>query len=441
MFKSRIMQLAIPMILSNLTVPLLGLVDTAVMGHLPHAYYLAAVGVAVMIFNFLYYSLGFLRMGTTGLMAQAFGSGDYQKAYDVMFRGIFIALLFGIIFCAAQYPLLNVGLYFAHPTATVAHYAAQYVHWRIWGAPAALVNFVFMGAFIGIHRPKYALLTMTFVNVLAIILDLVLVFGLHMRVTGVALSAVVSQYLGAVVAAFFVCRFFSQKAVHFNVLRVMDVEKIKQLFHLNKDIFLRTLAIIMVFAFFTRASVQLGVTVLAANMILLNFQDIMAFGLDGFANAAEALIGEAYGQSDRAMFLAVLKNTGVYSFMVAIVFSGVYWLFGAHIIHIMTGIHSVRKTAHDFLVFAIMSPIVSVWSYWLDGVLIGATQSKLMRNTMLVAMLIFFVVYYVLQGFSNTGLWIALLSFMLARALAMAPFIRKIIPGRSCMPTSRNRSF
>lgn len=414
----RILALALPMILSNLTVPLLGLVDNAVIGHLEHAYFLAAVGVGVMIFNFLYYCFVFLRMGTTGLVAQAFGSENKDQSRYIIIRGVLVAIMIGTIVNLIQTPIMHIAMHFAHPTAIVGQYVQQYCHYRFYALPAALANFVFLGAFIGEHKPKLALMATVFINLIAITLDFILVFGFHMDVRGLALSAVLSQFAGALFCATIYLGKF-HRLDKLNWRQLSHWPEWLKLFHMNKDIFIRTLCIVAVFAYFTKRSLAFGTNTLAANMILLNFQDILAYGLDGFANAAEALVGEAIGKNQAKALHESIYNTGVFSAVVALGFCFIFFTAGKPLINLITNINSVRHNAYPFLGFAIASPIVSVWSYWLDGIFVGATASKSMRNTMIIAMCGFFIVQWPLQVLGNSGLWFALLAFLAMRGMTM----------------------
>lgn len=421
--RNRVLQLAIPMILSNLTIPLLGLVDTAVMGHLPYPHYLAATGIGAMLFDLFYWCFGFLRMATTGLASQSFGTNDYAQMTMILLRHVAVALLVGVGLIALQVPLMWASFHLIDASATVTHYAKLYYSYRIWGAPAALINMVLLGWFIGLQKPKYPLILMVTINLLAAILDVIFVYGFGMSTDGVALASVIAQYVGCVIGAFAIYTILKPHAWRWPRGALFAKESLHELFHVNRDIFIRTLGLLIVFLAFTRQGAQFGATVLAANVVLMNLQDTMAFALDGFANAAEALVGEAFGKCDKQLLFKAMHHTAWFSVSVAVMIAIIYAIFGGLIIDWLTAIKVVRETARDFLVFMIVSPLICVWGFWLDGIFVGATWVKPMRNTMLIAVGVFFVMLWLLSGLANTGLWIAFLSFMGLRAIGMAVWL------------------
>ncbi|MDF1797496.1 MAG: MATE family efflux transporter [Coxiellaceae bacterium] len=420
----RILHLAVPMILSNLTIPLLGLVDTAVMGHLSHAYYLAAVGIGAMIFDLLYWSFGFLRMGTTGMASQAFGKADTVQMTLVLARHVIVALALGIAIIVLQIPIAKIAFHLVDASQTVTYYGLQYFHYRIWAAPAVLVNFVFMGWFIGLQKPRIPLLLSLVINVVAAVFDLVFVYGFGMTADGVALATAIAQYMGMILGCYCVYDYLHDKAWRWQQGVLLAKQHIKDLFNVNRDIFIRTISLLIVFAYITREGAQFGAIILAANVVLFNLQDSMAFALDGFANAAEALVGEAVGKKDQGLLNNVIRQTGWFSCWLAIAFALFYLLLGSPIIYLLTSIKHVQLAAHHYLIYMIVSPIISVWSFWLDGIYVGAMRTKAMRNSMLISALIFFVVFMLCYSLKNDGLWLAFLSFMAARAVTMGIWLR-----------------
>ncbi len=429
----RILHLAIPMILSNLTIPLLGLVDTAVMGHLSEPYYLAAVGIGAMIFDLLYWSFGFLRMGTTGLTAQAFGQAKTSDMALVLTRHAMIGLLLGLLFVVLQVPIAKLAFYIIDASPRVTFYAKQYFHYRIWAAPAVMVNLVFIGWFVGLQKPRIPLLLSLVINVIAAVLDLVFVYQFGMTADGVALATVIAQYAGLLLGCYCVYGQLCGSPWRWQQGILFAKNEFKKLFSVNRDIFIRSLTILLLFAFFTREGAQFGAVILAANVVLFNFQDAMSYALDGFANAAEALVGEAMGKQDADLLKQAIAKTGWLSLWVALGFVGVYILFGKPLIHLLTSIANVQQTAYHYLIYLIISPIVSVWCYWLDGIFIGAMRAKAMRNTVLLSALLFAVVFWLTQSLQNHGLWLAFLVFMAARGILMAVWLYK----RPCLNASQ----
>ncbi len=425
----QVWRLAMPMILSNISIPLLGLVDTAVVGHLEHAYYLGAVALGALIFSFVFWAFGFLRMGTTGLVAQAYGREEWQLSYDWLLRGVLLALLLALLLMLAQRWMLAFALYWLPGSAPVEHYAAEYFLIRIWSAPASLMNYVLIGWFLGMQYARGPLYLLLVVNISNIVLDLWLVLGLEMSVAGVAWASVGAEYLGMGVGIWLVRRRLAGMPCGYCWHRLLDWPALKRMLVVNQNIFIRTLCLLFSFAFFTAQGARQGDVILAANALLMNFQTFMAYALDGFAHAAEALVGKAIGRKNRQELAAVVRTTGLWSLLIALLFSVLYLLAGQWIVGLLTDIEQVYTAALQFLPWMILMPWVAVWSYWLDGVFIGATRSVQMRNTMLVSSgLVFLPAWYVLQPWGNHGLWAALMIFMLARALTMGWSYRRSTP-------------
>jgi len=418
-FKS-VWLIAIPMILSNITVPLLGIADTAVVGHLTHAYYIGAVAVGAMIFDFLYQGVNFLRMGTTGLTAQAYGRNDGNALRSTFAQAFIVAMVLALLLIVLQVPIKNVVVLLVHSAPKVMHYAGVYFSVRIWSAPATLGNFVILGWFIGLQNTRIPLMQVLIINSLGIVLDIFFVFGLHMDVAGVALASVIAQYIGLAYGLWKV----RQQLMHYpgawqlNVL--MRLKHYRQFFVLNSNLFLRTISLIVVYAFFTLQGAQLGHIILAANAVLLNFVSFSSYALDGFANAAETLVGSAIGEHNRKkMFKAIYYST-ISALIFALAFGLFYLLFGKLIIDGLTNIETVRVTAYQYLPWLMIMPIASIWCFLLDGIFVGATQSKAMRNAMLLStFLIYLPCWYLLKPLGNNGLWLAFTIFMLARAVTL----------------------
>ena len=414
-------RLAGPMILSNLTIPLLGLVDTAVMGHMSDAWYLGAVALGALIFSFVYWGFGFLRMSTTGLTAQAFGRKDPHELRAHMARAMILACVFSALLLASQTLIRDASFWILEASQNVETAATLYFDIRIWSAPATLANYVFIGWFLGMQNVRGPLYLLLLINLTNIILDLVFVFVLDMGVAGVALASVLAEYAGVILALVLVKQQLQAHPGRWLRPLILCKRKFRDTLSLNQNIFIRTLCLIFTFAFFTAQGAKHGDVILAANAVLMNFQTFMAYGLDGFAHAAEALVGKAVGQKNRQALRQAVHTAGFWSLLIATLFAGIYWIFGSHIINALTSIETVRQTAYLFLPWLIISPILSVWSYLYDGIFIGATCSVEMRNTMLLSTLVFFLpAWYLLQPWGNHGLWAALLIFMTARGITMA---------------------
>ena len=423
-------RLAGPLILSNISVALLGIVDTAVVGHLQHAYYLGAVAVGSVVFDFLYWGMGFLRMGTTGAVAQIHGRNDNDEARTALLHAAVLALVIAVVILACQRPIISAGLYLVGASAEVTQYAEIYIRWTIWGAPAVLLTMSLLGWLLGMHNAKATLHVAVLTNLVNVVLDLFLVYGLQMDVRGVALASVISQYSGLLLALWFVHKELRQRAGCWQAAQLLAMARLREFLALNRNIFIRTVCLIFAFAFFTRQGARQGDLILAANAVLLNFQALMALGLDGFANAAEALVGRAIGAGDRRSFIGSVKAATWWSVIVALAFSLVYALGGKFLIDAMTSIREVQMAGYQYLAWMVVSPLISVWCFLLDGVFIGATRSREMRDMMLVSTFIVFLpAWYFLQFLGNHGLWLAFMLFFAARGISLALASLKIEKG------------
>lgn len=412
--------LAGPMIIGNISLALLGLVDTAVVGHLDSEVYLGGVAVGTVIFDFLYWGMGFLRMGTTGIVAQALGKQDATEVRTVLMQSILVGLSIALAILLFQKSIFTIGLSFLEGSTEVKHYAMVYCQWMIWGMPALMVLFSVYGWLLGTHNAVAVLKVGVIVNIINIVLDIVFVVYMDMDVRGVALATVISQYCGVAISFFIVRKQLLKQAGEWSVKKIINIEKLKRFLSLNHDIFIRTICLIFVFAFFTRESATYGDTVLAANSILLKFFFLMALALDGFNHAAEALIGKAVGKKDKKLFDYSVSLTLRWSFVFGLVFTLLYWLAGEGMINLLTDINPVREVALYYLPWMIALPLISVWCFLLDGVFIGATRGREMRNSMLVCTFIFFLpVWYFFQFMDNHGLWLAFTLFIAMRGITL----------------------
>ncbi len=418
---ARVWRLAGPIILSNVSVPLLGIVDTAVMGHLDHAYYIGAVAVGAMIFSYVYWGFGFLRMGTTGLVAQAYGADDVNEIRALLGRSMFLAGVLAAAVIALQWPLITGAMMFIEASAEVEALATTYFEIRIWAAPAALANYAVLGWLLGLQRAKSALMLQVFMNGLNIVLDIWFVLGLGWGVEGVALATAISEYAAAALGLALAFRGLGQLGGAWRDVSLLDPDKLKHLLAVNTDIFIRTLCLVSAFAYFTSQGAAMGDVLLAANAVLMNFQLFMGYALDGFAFAAEALVGAAVGARDRSRLSAAVRTSTLWAGLFALMYGLVYWFAGTAIIAAITDIEEVREAAGTYLWWAVLSPLISVWSFQLDGIFIGATRTRAMRNGMIVSLGIFLASVWVLVPlYGNHGLWLAFYLFMIARAVTLA---------------------
>lgn len=413
-------RLAGPIMISNITVALLGMVDTAVVGHLEKPQYLGGITLAMVIFNFLYWGLAFLRMGTTGIVAQSFGEENPEKLRATLAQAAFMAIGLSLLILFFQGLISNFGLWVLEGSNEVKFYAREYFDWAVWAAPAVLLNMVITGWLLGTHNATSTLVLAVVINLINIILDLVFVLLFNMNVRGVALATVIAQCAGVFVAIYIIHAILDQHPGIWRRDMIVNTQKIKRMISVNRNIFIRTVSLLFVFAFFTHQGAVQGDVILAANAVLMNFYLLMALGLDGFAMAAEAMVGKSIGARDSRVFWQSVKTASAWSLLFAILFSLFYIVFGRSLVDIMTSIQEVRITAYDYIVWLVIAPLITTWCFMWDGIYTGATRAVEMRNTMLFSTLcVFLPAWYLLQGMGNTGLWLALTLFMISRSISM----------------------
>lgn len=424
---SRVWGLAAPIILSNMSVPLVGAVDTAVVGHLPDPVYIGAVALGAVIFSFLYWGFGFLRMGTTGFVAQSFGAGNVLEVGRVLLRALLVAAALGAALVILQHPVGLLCFWVLQGGAELESLAADYYQVRIWSAPAVLANYAILGCLIGLHNTRAALMLQLVLNLTNVCLDLLFVLHFQWGVQGVAVASVVSEYTALAVGLGILQ--YNLRRIGARLVRqdILNRDKISALLQVNFNIFVRTLCLVFAFAYFTARGTQFGETVLAANAVLLHFQHLLAFGLDGFAHAAEALTGSAYGARDRKAFRSAVFYTTLWAALLAGIFTLVYAALGGQLTQVLTGIDSVQSTVAEYMPWILLLPLISVWSFQLDGIFIGTTRTVEMRNAMLVSLAVYLAtVWLTVPIWGNHGLWLSLSIFMVARALTLGLKLRAI---------------
>ncbi len=423
-----ILKLAIPNIISNLSVPLLGVVDTALVGHLDQVYYLGALAVGGMIFNFLFWGFGFLRMGTTGLTAQEYGGRNRESMMMILARVQLIAWTMGLLIILFQSPIALFSLWVIDSSAEVASYTRVYFDIRIYTAPAVLALYGLNGWFLGMQNAKYPMIVTIVHNLLNIVLNIFFIQVLDMHVDGVAYGTLISTYMALGLAIFLYIKRYKRYLSHYIKTELFNSDELKRYFSVNRDIFIRTICLIFTFSFFTAMSAKQGDLVLAANTILLQLWMVASYGIDGFAYAAESLVGKHKGRGDDAgLRKAVLYNLG-WGLALGLLGTVIYGLFGNTILRIFTNNIEVIELAQVVLFWTVMAPAVSSFCYILDGIFIGATETAPMRNTMLAATFLFFLpAYYIgTELISIHGLWLAMVLFMLVRGAALMLYL----PGR-----------
>tara|TARA_B100000927_G_scaffold92714_1_gene74895 strand:+ start:59 stop:1360 length:1302 start_codon:yes stop_codon:yes gene_type:complete len=416
----RVLTIAIPIVLSNITVPILGAVDTAVVGQLGKAAPVAAVGVGAIIITSFYWLFGFLRMGTTGLVAQAVGSKDESEVRAYLLRALILGLLAGLFIFLLRTPLMELGLWISPASSDVEELAQKYISIRVWSAPAAIGLYGIVGWLIALERTKSVLFLQFFMNGVNVLLDIWFVLVLNWGVQGVAIATVIAE-VSALILGLLICydRF---KDKSWPTLRIVfSIARLKNMLSINLDILLRSIILEVIFVSFLLYGGKFGDVKLAANQVLLQFLHIAAHGLDGFALAAETLVGQAFGKKDRSILRKSIIVSSKLAFLLSCIMAISFLLFGSSLIDLMTTAENVRLEAKSYIIFITLVPILGVSAYMLDGIFIGATKTKDMRNMMFIT-LIFYVIAVLLlvPYFQNTGLWSALLISFIVRGATLA---------------------
>ncbi|WP_036988272.1 MATE family efflux transporter [Pseudomonas sp. S9] len=418
----RVWALAAPMILSNVSVPMVALVDSAVVGHLPHAYQLAAVAVGGTLYTLLTWAMGFLRMGTTGFAAQASGRQDGGALRQVLCQGLLLACTLAVLLIALAVPFSRLALSLMQPSAELNQLALDYFHIRLFGLPAALATYALIGWLLGTQNARGPLAILLTTNILNVGLDLFLVLGLQWGVSGAAWASVVAEWTGALLGLWLARKALRPYVGEINWPVLRRWTSWRPLLAVNRDIFIRTLGLQLVFFLVTVQGTRLGDATVAANALLLNGLLLTAHALDGLAHAVEALCGHALGARDRkALRRSLIVATG-WSLVVSLLFALFFFLAGDWFIRLQTNIEPVRDIAHIYLPYLALLPLIAVWSYVLDGLFIGATRAREMRNAMLIAVSISLPLGWLLQGLGNHGLWLAFLGFMALRGISLGAY-------------------
>ena len=417
MYKN-IFKIAIPMILSAISIPMLGIIDTIILGHLDSLIYLAAINIGATIFNVLFWGFGFLKMSTTGLIAQSYGQQDRYKINKQLTQAIVIALAISFILIVSQ---KWIGIYAIKITSQggqVAQMALEYFHIRIFSAPATLFIYILMGYFLAIQQTNKVLMIMLVNQVGNMLLDYVFVIHFHWGIAGVAYGSVISEYAAVCLGLIFLIKsgYRMPSLAKLSQWLAFNTE-LKVFFILNRDIFIRTLCLMAVFVLITKGSARLGDLSLAGNAVLLNFFYLMSYALDGFAHAVESLCGQAYGARNKKLFQQILRQVFTLSFVIALFSSFIYSIWGDNIVSLLTSIEEVKEYASQYIIWLVIIPIVAMPSFIYDGLFIATTEAKIMRNSMLIATLFCFIpLWFLLRFYENHGIWLAFLSFFIVRS-------------------------
>ncbi len=417
----RILRLAIPNIVTNITVPLLGLVDLALMGHLDNPVYIGAIALGGTIFNIIYSGFAFLRMGTSGLTAQAYGSKNREEIAIILQRSLLVGFGFAVLLIAMMYPIQWVSFKLLDGSEEVKFFARQYFYIRILAAPATLGLYAFYGWYLGVQNSFVPMITAVTVNIVNIALNFVFVVGLGMKSDGVAWATVIAQYTGFALAFVFFFKKYSRYKISFPFKRIIEKEPLKRFFKVNSDIFIRTILFLIVLATFTSQSAKRGDIILAVNTLLFQLFYFFSYFADGFAFAAEALSGKAKGAGNKTELKKVITGVFRWGWVIALLFTLIYGFGIEGIMKLLTNEKTVLETAKEYYPWIAVIPVISIGAFTWDGIFIGITASKAMRNiSIFVSVFVFFPAYYLTSNIlGNHSLWFAFDLFMFSRSLMM----------------------
>ena len=410
------MQIALPSIISNITVPLLGMIDVAIVGHMGRAVYIGAVAVGSMIFNLVYWLFGFLRMGSSGLTAQALGRRDLPEVGRLLLRSMAIALGIAFVLLVLQVPLRLMMFWLIGPTADVQPSATTYFYIVVWGAPASLGLFSLSGWYIGMQNTRIPMLISITQNVINILVSLLLVYGFGMKIEGVALGTVIAQYAGFLMAVGLFFRYYGRLRCYLVLQGTFVRTAMSRFFHVNRDIFLRTLCLVLVNLFFTSAGARHGAVILSVNTVMMQLYLFFSYFMDGFAYAGEALGGRYYGAGNKLVFRETVRHLFGWAVLMTVFFTLLYVVGGQAIVGILTDEPQVLATSYDYLWWVWLIPTAGAAAFIWDGLFIGMTATRGMLVSSLVSALLFFVIYGLTAGIlKNHGLWLAMVVYLLMR--------------------------
>lgn len=423
-----ILRLAVPSIISNITVPLLALVDVTIVGHLGAAAYIGAIAVGGLLFNILYWNFGFLRMGTSGLTSQAYGREDQREEMRILAQALGVALFSAAVILLLQYPLERLAFRLLEAGEEVERHAIAYFRVCVWGAPAVLSMYCFKGWFIGMQNSRFPMYIAIAVNVINILCSLLFVFVLGMKVEGVALGTIVAEWSGLLMALLMWKRKYGMLRVGFSLRESLRLGAMKKFFSVNRDIFFRTLCLISVTAFFTSTGARQGDIILAVNTLLMQLFTLFSYIMDGFAYAAEALTGRYIGACDGKRLRHAIRNIFGWGIGFAVLFTLLYGIGGKNFLGLLTDDREVIRVAGDYFYWVLAVPLAGFGAFLWDGILIGATATRQMLWAILVASAAFFAIFYLGGGAAdNHILWLAFLVYLFLRGLMMTLWGRSVV--------------
>ena len=426
---SYILKLSIPIFFANLAIPMVGIIDTALMGNLGNLSYLSATSVAANLFSMIFWSFGFLRMGTVGMVSQANGKEDFNEITNIVTRNLLFVLIISIILIIIQNYILYLSLrVFELSTATQELYK-EYFNIRIYSAPGELTLYIITGLFVGLQKTKISSIAVGFFSILNIFLSIILVTKYDLNIKGVAYGTLFSALITSTIFLIYTFIYLGKiTKLSLNFDQIFNISKLKNIFNINFNIFIRTILLTFSFLWFTFLGTNIGEEYVAANTILINLVFLSAFILDAYAFSTEGMVGYSIGKNNLSLFKKILKNSFILSSITGFIISIIYFLFNDFAINLMSDINEVKKLSSSFVIWLIILPFIASFCYQFDGIFIGASQTQELRNAMMFSVFFYLVISIVLtKYFSNTGVWISLCLFMILRALSLFYYLKNII--------------
>jgi MATE family multidrug resistance protein len=423
-----ILKLSIPIFFANLAIPMVGIIDTGLMGNLDNLSYLSATSVAANLFSMIFWSFGFLRMGTVGLVSQAYGKGDYSEVFNIILRNLVFVLVISLIIISLQGYIYRLSLNIFELSETTEKFYQDYFQIRIWSAPAELTLYIITGLFIGLQKTKISSLAIGLFSILNIILSIIFVSKFDLNIKGVAYGTLFSALfisISFLIYTFLYLNRMSKLKIKFDEL--IDLKKIKNIFNININIFIRTILLTFSFLWFTYLGSQIGEDYIAANAILINLVFLSAFILDAYAFSTEGMVGYSLGKKDIILFKKIVQNSFILSSVTGLIISIIYFLINNFVINLMSNIEEIRNLSSSYAVWLIIMPLISSFCFQFDGIFIGVSQTKELRNAMIFSVFSYLAISIFLTGLmGNTGVWISLCIFMILRALSLYYYMDRI---------------
>ena len=423
-----ILKLSIPIFFANLAIPLVGIIDTSLMGNLGNLSYLTATSIAANLFSMIFWSFGFLRMGTVGMVSQAFGKNNYQEILNIILRNLLFVLTVSVLIYICQFFILNLSLKIFDLSELTKEFYIQYFKIRIYSAPGELTLYIITGLFVGLQKTKISSLAVGFFSILNIALSVILVTKFDLNIQGVAYGTLFSALVTSVM--FLTYTFYYLKkftTIKINITKLLDFKKIKKIFNINFNIFIRTILLTFSFLWFTYLGTQIGENYVAANAILINLVFLSAFILDAYAFSTEGMVGYSLGKKDLKLFKTIVKNSFILSSLTGLFISIIYFFINQYVINLMSDIEEIRKLSSSYVIWLILIPFISSFCYQFDGIFIGTSQTKELRNAMIFSVFCYLLISIILTNYlSNTGVWVSLCLFMILRAFSLYFYLDRI---------------